>query len=507
MTILHPTDTTRRTGTTAIAPAVTYITPLVGGELYLWWVGSRYDPALPVLDAGITTLVQRTAGPATPGVGTGKVTLTIAKREIASAAEQGTDHNVTLAGGNVVAAQASEFTKAAGTNWDIAFTSGVKDAESTAWAVNGDAAISFAPGDWLVGYILANDSNADFPAVRQFLAAGITFSNNNTQSLVGQVAVGDGMYLVQVCAQVTAGTATVVPSLNATSSVPAAGAVAFVRLREVTPAGTAPSISTQPANQTVTVGSTATFTVVATGTGTLTYQWTKNGAAISGATASSYTTPATVLGDNGAVFAVTIHGDTAPDAVSNGATLTVNGVANALPSDAGGALVETNVSQTGLTLTGPVATDADGSVTGYDWSTDGGVTYPVTNWPAPTYNFAGLNPGTTYQFRRRARDNQGGLSNPPLAKAVTTLPAGATITSQPLKDDVVPPNVSANSPLTWVRIYSSADGSKLAELTGLSTNASGVFSALYAGGLIGQTYEVRWLESNGKQGFGFAVGT
>jgi hypothetical protein len=63
-------------------------------------------------------------------------------------------------------------------------------------------------------------------------------------------------------------------------------------------------ITTQPANQTVTLGSTATFAVVASGTGPLTYQWYKNGTAISGATAASYTTPATVTGDNYSTFAV-----------------------------------------------------------------------------------------------------------------------------------------------------------------------------------------------------------
>ncbi|HUI60283.1 MAG TPA: immunoglobulin domain-containing protein, partial [Steroidobacteraceae bacterium] len=69
---------------------------------------------------------------------------------------------------------------------------------------------------------------------------------------------------------------------------------------------TAPTITTQPQNQTVTVGATAMFTVAATGTAPLSYQWSKNGTAISGATSSSYTTPATVSGDNGASFTVTV---------------------------------------------------------------------------------------------------------------------------------------------------------------------------------------------------------
>jgi hypothetical protein len=55
---------------------------------------------------------------------------------------------------------------------------------------------------------------------------------------------------------------------------------------------TAVAITTQPASQAVSVGQTATFTVGATGSGPMMYQWQKNATAIPGATASSYTTPA-----------------------------------------------------------------------------------------------------------------------------------------------------------------------------------------------------------------------
>jgi len=84
-----------------------------------------------------------------------------------------------------------------------------------------------------------------------------------------------------------------------------------------------PSISAQPASKTVTAGQTATFSVTATGTGALKYQWRKNGAAINSATSASYTTPATVASDDGAVFTVTITGNSG-SITSNGATLTVN---------------------------------------------------------------------------------------------------------------------------------------------------------------------------------------
>ena len=85
---------------------------------------------------------------------------------------------------------------------------------------------------------------------------------------------------------------------------------------------TAPAISTQPAAQSVVVGQTASFSVTATFTGPTTYQWRKNGSNISGATASTYTTPATFIGDNGAVYSVVVS-NSAGTVTSNGATLTV----------------------------------------------------------------------------------------------------------------------------------------------------------------------------------------
>ncbi len=87
--------------------------------------------------------------------------------------------------------------------------------------------------------------------------------------------------------------------------------------------GNAPYITAQPANQTVTVGQAATFSVTATGTAPLTYQWKKGGSMISGATSSSYTTSATVISDNGAQFTVVVT-NSIGSVTSNPATLTVN---------------------------------------------------------------------------------------------------------------------------------------------------------------------------------------
>src|SRR5258708_6289621 len=85
----------------------------------------------------------------------------------------------------------------------------------------------------------------------------------------------------------------------------------------------APTISTQPANQTVTAGQTATFTVVAAGTAPLGYQWQKNGVNIAGATSASYTTPVTTTSDSGSTFRVVVT-NTAGTVTSATGTLTVN---------------------------------------------------------------------------------------------------------------------------------------------------------------------------------------
>jgi len=92
--------------------------------------------------------------------------------------------------------------------------------------------------------------------------------------------------------------------------------------------GTPPAVSSQPASLSVIAGQTATFSVVATGSAPLNYQWLKAGVGISGASAASYTTPATTLSDNGATFTVTVSND-AGSVTSQAATLTVTPSATA----------------------------------------------------------------------------------------------------------------------------------------------------------------------------------
>jgi len=130
---------------------------------------------------------------------------------------------------------------------------------------------------------------------------------------------------------------------NATGNITSAAATLTVNAVAV-----APSITSQPIGQTIAAGQTATFSVTASGTAPLGYQWNKNGTAISGAASSSYSTPAETTSDNGAKFTVVISNG-AGNVTSNAATLTVNAAAfllSAAPTSLNFGNVNTGASST-----------------------------------------------------------------------------------------------------------------------------------------------------------------
>jgi hypothetical protein len=113
------------------------------------------------------------------------------------------------------------------------------------------------------------------------------------------------------------------------------------------PTATAPAIASQPPNQTVVVGQTATFSVIATGTPPLTYQWQKGTAAITGATSASYTTAATIPADDGTQYRVVV-GNSLGTANSNPAILTVSAAG---PSTSDVLTYHNDAARTGQNLT------------------------------------------------------------------------------------------------------------------------------------------------------------
>jgi len=126
--------------------------------------------------------------------------------------------------------------------------------------------------------------------------------------------------------------------------------------------GVAPTITQQPSSVAVTTGSTATFTVVASGSAPLSYQWYLNGNAIAGASASSYAVTSAQSTDAG-TYAVYVA-NTAGSALSSNAVLTVQ----ALPViTAAPASVITNV---GAAITFSVAASGVGQLS-YQWRYNG----------------------------------------------------------------------------------------------------------------------------------------
>src|SRR5438270_380056 len=191
----------------------------------------------------------------------------------------------------------------------------------------------------------------------------------------------------------------------------------------------APAITTQPASQMVTADQTATFTVTATGTAPLSYQWQRNGTAIGGATAASYTTPATTAADNGDQFTVVVS-NAAGSVTSNAAALTVNS-APVAPT-----ITTQPASQTvsaGQTATFTV-TAAGTAPLSYQWQMNGtaigGATAASYTTPATTAADNGD------QFTVVVSNAVGSVTSNAAALTVTSVLVAPTITTQPASQTV-----------------------------------------------------------------------
>jgi len=102
----------------------------------------------------------------------------------------------------------------------------------------------------------------------------------------------------------------------------------------------APSITMQPHPLTVTVGGSVTFSVTATGTAPLSYQWYIGSTAISGAASASYSI-SNVQAANAGTYTVTVSNGTLPNVTSNGAVLTVSAATGGTVTDIDGNVYNT----------------------------------------------------------------------------------------------------------------------------------------------------------------------
>ena len=120
----------------------------------------------------------------------------------------------------------------------------------------------------------------------QWLKAGVPIAGAtaSTYAIAAVTVSSAGTYGVRI----TAGAATETPT---------------AKLIVDASAGAPVTITSNPSSQTVNTGQPVTFSVTATGTGALTYQWLKNDTAIVGATAANFTIASTQASDTGSYTA------------------------------------------------------------------------------------------------------------------------------------------------------------------------------------------------------------
>lgn len=194
------------------------------------------------------------------------------------------------------------------------------------------------------------------------------------------------------------------------------------------------SITTQPADVTACVGSNASFTVAATGSG-INYQWqesTDGGTTwsnIGGATSATYTITGVTAGQNGNRYRCNL---TSPcgNATSNSALLTVN----TLPA------ITTHPQNVNI-CAGSSATfsvTATGTGITYQWqvSTDGGTTY--SNITGETASSLTINPVTLGMNNNRYRCVVSGICTPAATSnaAILTTAASIVITTNPANSTI-----------------------------------------------------------------------
>jgi len=231
-----------------------------------------------------------------------------------------------------------------------------------------------------------------------------------------------------------------------------------------------PSITTQPVSQTVTAGQTATFLVAASGEAPLSYQWQKNGTSITGATSTTYTTPATATSDSGSQFIVVVS-NSAGNVTSNVATLTVN-AAGLAPS-----ITTQPISQTvtaGQTATFSVSSIGTAPLT-YQWRKNGtsisGATSSSYNTPAATASDSGS------QFTVVVSNSTGNVTS---SVAILTVAAAGQITASTSNLSYGSVTVGSSKVLSVTLTNTGGFGISISNVTlsGAGLSASGVSSGL-----------------------------
>ena len=239
--------------------------------------------------ATLTVLVPPTIVTAPVGtavVAGGSATFSITAAGTAPLTYQWLKNNAAISGATSATLTLNNVSAASAANYSVtvANAAGSVTSAATALTVNLPPAITAQPANQFgaVGSVinLSVTASGTGPLSYQwFNAAGaladggnISGSASATLTITALTANEVGNYFVVVS--------------NAFGSVTSATAAVSVNVP--------PSISSQPVNQTVTVGGNATFSVTASGSGSLAYQWFKNGTKIANATGIAGATTATL---------------------------------------------------------------------------------------------------------------------------------------------------------------------------------------------------------------------
>ena len=193
------------------------------------------------------------------------------------------------------------------------------------------------------------------------------------------------------------------------------------RLTQSAPTGI--SFATQPSNQTVTVGGAVTFTVVATGTAPLSYQWYVNGTLIDGATSSSYTISSATAANAGS-YTVTVTGSSG-SATSSAAILTVNPPGN-------GPTITTQPSIQTVTVGGTVTFTVGAAGTpplSYQWYFNGAYISGATSSSYTIISATAANDGS---YTATVTNSAGTVTSNPATLTVNGPIGAPVITQQPV---------------------------------------------------------------------------
>ena len=184
----------------------------------------------------------------------------------------------------------------------------------------------------------------------------------------------------------------------------------------------APTITIQPQSQTVTVGSTVTFSVAASGSQPLSYQWIRNDANISGATSASYTISNVQTNQAGNYsVVVTNAGGTA---TSTTAVLTVN----VPPSITAQPQSRTVTAGNGVTFS---ATASGTAPLSYQWSRNNSAFAGATT---ANYTISATQPSDAGDYKVRVSNVAGNVDS---AVATLTVQFAPVISGQPQSQTVI----------------------------------------------------------------------